>query len=225
MLRPNVAIALGEESCHYFEMDALSLLGLAGSVSLLAGWRMYLCVFATGLAMHFHWIALPHNLASLAVLQNWWVIGASGFGLVAEFFADKVPWLDSLWDAVHTAIRPLGGAMLALAIVDPKDPTWQVAALLLGGTAALASHTAKAGTRAVVNVSPEPFTNIALSSGEDIGTAGLLATVLANPALGGVVAVALLVFAGVIFFWARRMLIKLGALRDQLGRAVSEHLT
>ncbi len=202
-------------------MDALTLLGVASSVSLLAGWRLYLCVFVTGLAMHFHLWALPQNLTSLAVLQNWWVIGASGFGLVAEFFADKIPWLDSLWDAVHTAIRPVGGALLALAIVDPKDPRFQVAALLLGGTAALASHAAKASTRAVANVSPEPFSNIALSGSEDIGTLGLLTTVMAYPAAGGVVAVLLLIVAVFIFYWARKMFKKIGALRDQLGRAMT----
>lgn len=206
-------------------MDALTLLGLASSVSLLAGWRMYLCVFATGLAMHFHWIALPQNMTSLAVLQNWWVIGASGTGLVAEFFADKVPWLDSFWDAVHTAIRPVGGALLSLAIIDPKDPTYQVAALLLGGTAALASHTAKASTRAVANVSPEPFTNLALSSTEDVSTASLAALVLSHPALGGVVALVLLVVAGFVLYWARKALKKLSALRDHITSKVSDALT
>jgi hypothetical protein len=206
-------------------MDALTLLGLAGSVSLLAGWRMYLCVFATGLAMHFHWIALPINLASLSVLQNWWVIGASGLGLVAEFFADKIPWLDSFWDAVHTAIRPVGGALLSLAIVDPKDPTYQVAALLLGGTAALASHTAKASTRAVANVSPEPVSNIVLSTGEDVTTAGLMALVLAHPALGWVVAIAVLAMSMFVLYWARKALKKLAALRDHISQKVSDALT
>jgi hypothetical protein len=205
-------------------MDALTLLGLASSVSLLAGWRMYLCVFATGLAMHFHWIALPVNLASLSVLQNWWVIGASGTGLVAEFFADKVPWLDSFWDAVHTAIRPVGGALLSLAIIDPKDPTYQVAALLLGGTAALASHTAKASTRAVANVSPEPVSNMVLSTGEDVTTAGLMALVLAHPALGGVIALIVLAGSIVIFILARKAMKKLIALRDHITAKVSDAL-
>ena len=204
-------------------MDALSLLGLASSISLLAGWRMYLCVFATGLAMHFHWIALPHNMASLAVLQNWWVIAASGFGLGAEFFADKIPWLDSLWDAIHTAIRPIGGALLSLAIVDPKDPTYQVAAILLGGTAALASHAAKASTRAVVNVSPEPFTNIALSTGEDITTAGLVTGVLAYPEVGAFVTIMLLFVAVFVIIWSRKAINKLRTMRDQLSQALSEN--
>ncbi len=205
-------------------MDALTLLGLASSVSLLAGWRMYLCVFATGLAMHFHLIALPRNMTSLSVLQSWWVIAASGTGLVAEFFADKVPWLDSFWDAVHTAVRPVGGAMLALAIVDPKDPAWQVAALLLGGSAALASHAAKAGTRAVVNVSPEPFTNIALSATEDIGTTGLIALLFSHPALGSVIAVLLLALAGLAIYWARAALSRLGAIRDHVVQRIGEVL-
>ena len=142
-------------------MDAVGIIGLAASISLLSGWRLYLCIFATGLAMHTGWIALPHQLHSLDVLANWWVIGAAGVGALAEFFADKVMWIDSAWDAVHTLVRPVGGALLALAIVDPHDPKWQVVALLLGGGAALLTHGAKAGTRAAVNASPEPFSNMA----------------------------------------------------------------
>jgi hypothetical protein len=143
---------------------------------------MYLCVFATGLAMRLGWIAAPDHLASLAVLSNNWVLGASGFAMIAEFFADKIAWLDSIWDAVHTAIRPIGGALLALAVVDASDPKWQVITLLLGGGAALVSHSAKAGTRAVVNASPEPFSNIAVSTGEDVTTGGMLFLALAHPA-------------------------------------------
>jgi hypothetical protein len=190
-------------------MGVVELMGVAGSVSLLAGWRMYLCVFATGLAMRLGWIDLPHNLATLAVLANPWVLGASAVGLVAEFFADKIAWLDSIWDAVHTAIRPIGGALLALAIVDASDPTWQVISLLLGGGAALASHGAKAGARAVVNASPEPFSNIAVSPGEDVVSGGLLVLVLSNPELSIVVAVLLLVAAIVLIFAVRRVLTKL----------------
>jgi hypothetical protein len=190
-------------------MGVVELMGVAGSVSLLAGWRMYLCVFATGLAMRLGWIDLPHNLATLAVLANPWVLGASAVGLVAEFFADKIAWLDSIWDAVHTAIRPIGGALLALAIVDASDPTWQVISLLLGGGAALASHGAKAGARAVVNASPEPFSNIAVSTGEDVVSGGLLVLVLSNPELSIVVAVLLLVAAIVLIFAVRRVLTKL----------------
>ncbi|MEY4500161.1 MAG: hypothetical protein RIS52_51 [Pseudomonadota bacterium] len=191
-------------------MDGIvQLLGLAGSVSLLAGWRMYLCIFATGLAMKLGWVAMPHNLETLQVLANPWVIGASAFGLVAEFFADKVAWLDSLWDSVHTAIRPIGGALLALAVIDTSDPVWQVVTLLLGGGAALMSHGAKAGTRAVVNASPEPFSNIAVSTGEDVASGGLLYLALSNPAMAVVVAVLVAGISIYALFMVRRLLKKL----------------
>ena len=190
-------------------MGIVEILGVAGSVSLLAGWRMYLCVFATGLAMRFGWIAPPEHLASLAVLSNYWVLGASGTAMVAEFFADKIAWLDTIWDAVHTAIRPIGGALLALALVDASDPTWQVITLLLGGGGALMSHTAKAGTRAIVNASPEPFSNIAVSSGEDVTTGGLLFTALAYPGTAIVIAIGLLALAVYTLFTVRRMLARI----------------
>lgn len=187
-------------------MGIVELLGVAASVSLLAGWRLYLCVFGTGLAMYFGLIQAPEHVAGLQVLANPWVIGASGLGLIAEFFADKIAWLDSLWDSVHTAIRPIGGALLAMAIVDPSNTTWQVVALLLGGSAALVSHGAKAGTRAVVNASPEPFSNVAVSTGEDIVTGGLLYLVLQEPVAASLVAVALLLGAIALLIAVRRML-------------------
>jgi len=171
-------------------MGLVELMGVASSISLLAGWRIYLCVFGVGLAMHFGWLDLPANLHALDVLANPWVIGAAGIGLVAEFLADKIMWFDTMWDAVHTAIRPVGGALLALAIIDPADPKWQAVALLLGGSAALATHSAKAGTRALINTSPEPVSNIVVSAGEDVATTGLLALTLANPFAAIFVAIA-----------------------------------
>lgn len=181
-------------------MGVVELLGVAASVSLLAGWRLYLCVFATGLAMRTGWIDLPQHLTALDVLANPWVLGIAGFGLIAEFFADKIVLLDSVWDAVHTLVRPVGGAMLAMAIIDAQDPAWQVASFLLGGGAALLSHGAKAGARVVVNTSPEPFSNVAVSTGEDVATTGLLYLALTNPVAAiaiagalGIVMVALLV--------------------------------
>ncbi len=195
-------------------MGIVELLGVAASVSLLAGWRLYLCVFGTGLAMYFGLIQAPEHVAGLQVLANPWVIGASGLGLIAEFFADKIAWLDSLWDSVHTAIRPIGGALLAMAIVDPSNTTWQVVALLLGGSAALVSHGAKAGTRAIVNASPEPFSNVAVSTGEDIVTGGLLFLVLQEPVAASLVAVALLLGAIALLIAVRRMLQKLFAVPE-----------
>ncbi len=190
-------------------MGGVELIGLAASISLLSGWRIYLCTFATGLAMRTGWIDLPNHLAGLDVLANPWVLGISGVGLVAEFFADKLAWLDSIWDAVHTFVRPVGGALLAMAIVDAQDPTWQVASLLLGGSAALLSHGAKMGTRAVVNMSPEPFSNIAVSSSEDVATGGLLLLVLANPIAAVVVAICLLLAAIALIVMLRRLLRRL----------------
>jgi hypothetical protein len=190
-------------------MGVIELLGVAGSVSLLAGWRLYLCVFATGLAMRYGWLDLPTHLQGLGVLANPWVIGAALAGLIAEFFADKIAWLDSLWDAVHTAVRPVGGALLALAIVDAQDPVWQVVALLLGSGGALLSHGAKAGARAVVNTSPEPFSNVAVSAGEDIATGSLLVLALANPAAAVVIALVLAVGAVAALLFVRRLLRRL----------------
>lgn len=190
-------------------MGAAELIGLAASISLLSGWRIYLCVFATGLAMRTSWIELPQHLSGLDVLANPWVIGISAIGLLAEFFADKIAWLDTIWDGVHSFVRPVGGALLAMAIVDPQDPAWQVASLLLGGSAALLSHGAKMGTRVVVNASPEPFSNIAVSSGEDIATGGLLLLVLANPIAAVAVAICLSLTAIALIVTLRRWIRRL----------------
>ena len=190
-------------------MTAVEIIGLAASVSLLAGWRLYLCVFAVGLAMYTGWVDLPDKLQMLDVLANPWVIGIAGFGAVAEFFADKVMWLDSVWDTVHTLIRPLGGALLALAIVDPSNPAWQVAVLLLGGGASLLTHGAKAGGRAVVNASPEPVSNAVVSTGEDVLTGGLLFLALANPIAAVVIAVLILAATITTLVLLRRLLRKI----------------
>lgn len=196
-------------------LGILEILGLAGSISLLSGWRLYLCVLATGLAMHFGALPLPEHLASLKVLANPWVMGAAGFAAFAEFFADKIAWLDSLWDTVHTVIRPVGGALLALAIVDPSDPATQVIAFLLGGGAALFSHAGKAGARAVVNTSPEPFSNVAVSSLEDIATGGLLFLAYQYPVIAGIIALLLLALAIALLVVARKVLKTLFGKRRQ----------
>ena len=187
----------------------VEILGVAGSVSLLAGWRLYLCVLATGIAMRTGTIPLPNHLASLQVLASPWIMAVAGFGALAEFFADKVAWLDSLWDTVHTVVRPLGGAMLALAIVNPQDPATQVIAFLLGGGGALLAHGGKAGARAVVNASPEPFSNIVVSTAEDVASAGLLALAYTHPAVAGGIAAVLLALAVWLLLFARRVLKRL----------------
>ncbi|MEL7188675.1 MAG: DUF4126 domain-containing protein [Pseudomonadota bacterium] len=185
-------------------MGIMEIIGIAGSVSLLSGWRLYLCVFATGLAMRLDALPVPEHLASLAVLENPWVMGIAALGALAEFFADKVMWLDSVWDTVHTLIRPVGGALLALAIVDPSDPATQVVAFLLGGGASFLAHGGKASARAVVNTSPEPVSNVVTSSAEDVATVGLLYVAYEYPtAAAGVAAVLLVLVLGLLWVASR----------------------
>ena len=181
-------------------MGIVELLGLAGSVSLISGWRLYLTVFMTGLAMRLGWVSLPENLQLLDALANPWVLAISALGALAEFFADKILWLDSIWDTIHTVIRPLGGALLTLAVVDAGNPAWQVAIFLLGGGAALVSHGAKAGARALVNTSPEPVSNAMVSTGEDIATGGLLFLAFAHPVAAMIIASLLLILCLVLVY-------------------------
>lgn len=186
-------------------MGIVELLGLAGSVSLLSGWRLYLTLFVTGLAMRLQWISLPENLQVLDALANPWVLAISALGALAEFFADKILWLDSIWDTIHTAIRPLGGALLALAVVDASDPVWQAVVFLLGGGAALMSHSAKAGARAIVNTSPEPVSNAVVSTGEDIATGGLLILAFTNPVAALIIASLLLILCIILVYKGFRL--------------------
>ena len=187
-------------------MSAVELIALASTVSLLAGWRLYLVTFAVGIAMTFGWVALPEQLRALDVLANNWIIAIAGVGALAEFFADKIAWIDSAWDAIHSFIRPIGGALLSLAIVDAGDPAWQVGSFLLGGGAALLAHAGKAGARAIVNTSPEPVSNVVVSTGEDIATGGLLALAIANPIAAALIAVILVLLSVSLVTAARRLL-------------------
>ena len=204
-----ILIAQDRKGPHPASMGIVEILGIAGSVSLLSGWRLYLCIFATGLAMRFGAWPLPEHLQALQVLANPMVIGLAGFAASVEFLADKVPWIDSAWDMIHTAIRPIGGAVLALALADPSDPTTQVIAFILGGGASLLTHGAKAGTRAAVNTSPEPFSNIAVSTAEDVASAGLLWGVYSYPAAAAGVAVFILAGTIGLLIVARSLLKKL----------------
>ena len=190
-------------------MSAVELVALAASVSLLAGWRLYLVVFATGLSMKFGWVALPDQLRALDVLANNWIVGIAGVGALAEFFADKIAWVDSAWDAIHSVIRPIGGALLSLAIVDSADPSWQVASFLLGGGAAFIAHAGKAGARTLVNASPEPFSNIVVSTAEDVATGGLFALAIANPIAAALIAIILVLLSLWLVIAARRALKRL----------------
>ena len=190
-------------------LSAVEIVGIAASASLLAGWRLYLVILATGIAMRTGAVPLPEHLSGLRVLANPWIMGVAGVGAFCEFFADKIAWLDSVWDAVHTLERPVGGALLALAIVDPSDPAMQVIAFILGGGGALLAHGGKAGARAVVNTSPEPVSNVAVSGVEDVATVGLLWAAYEYPYAAAAIAVGLLALAIALLLMARRIIRRL----------------
>ena len=192
-------------------MSAVEIVALAASFSLLSGWRLYFSLLVAGIAMRYNAIALPTQLASLDILANPWVLGVAGTGFVAEFFADKIAWLDSAWDWLHSIIRPLGGALLALAIVDPGDPSVQVITFLLGGGAALLSHGVKASTRTLINASPEPLSNAVVSFGEDVATAGVAALALLHPLIAVVLAVVMLIASIIALLALRKIIRRIGA--------------
>jgi hypothetical protein len=139
-------------------------LAVAAALAWGAGLRAYLVIFLVGLAGALGWAQLPDHLQ---VLQHPLVLGASGFMTLVEFFADKLPWLDSVWDAVHSFIRIPAGAALAAAVFGDSGVAVALAAAILGGTLAAGTHFAKAGTRAAINTSPEPFSNWTASLAED----------------------------------------------------------
>lgn len=144
-------------------MDTIQLIGATMGLGFLAGIRLYATVLAMGLAVHFQWIHPGGNWGSLQILGHPVVLGVAGIGCLAEFFADKIPWVDSVWDSFHTFIRPIGAAVLAGAVLVPVNPPFRLALVLLCGGVALASHSSKATARFAANHSPEPFTNIGLS--------------------------------------------------------------
>ena len=152
-------------------LDLTHLVALAAALGWASGLRLYAVVFITGLAGLLGWVSLP---AGLQLLQQPLLLGASGTMLFIEFFADKIPGLDSVWDMVHTVIRIPAGALLAAAVFGGDHASWALIAGLMGGTLAATSHVAKASTRAAVNTSPEPFSNIGLSLLGDAAVPGML---------------------------------------------------
>ena len=158
--------------------DTTHLLAIAAALGWASGLRLYAVLFLTGLAGFLGWVDLP---AGLHLLQHPVMLGASGFLLFVEFFADKIPGVDTLWDAVHTLIRIPAGAALAASVFGMDQATWATGAALLGGTLAATSHVAKATTRAAVNTSPEPFSNLALSFLGDAAVPGTLWLAFTHP--------------------------------------------
>jgi len=159
-------------------LDTAQLIAIASVLGFASGIRLYLVLFAVGLAGYLQWVPLP---AGLQLLAQPWVLGASGLMMAVEFFADKIPALDSLWDTVHTLIRIPAGAALAAALFGGDSAAWATVAALLGGSLAATSHFTKAGSRALINTSPEPFSNVVASSAEDVLAGGLLLLVLTYP--------------------------------------------
>ncbi|HTM10925.1 MAG TPA: DUF4126 domain-containing protein [Verrucomicrobiae bacterium] len=159
-------------------MEALQTLSLALGSAWTSGINLYATVAALGIAGRSEMIQLPPGLE---VLMDPLVIGMACIMYVVEFFADKVPYVDSGWDILHTFIRIPAGAILASRALGPMNPALELAAILAGGTVALAAHTTKATMRLAINVSPEPFSNWAASVGEDISVLGALWLVFHHP--------------------------------------------
>ena len=169
--------------------------------SFAAGLNLYATVAIIGLASRFDWVSLPPQFK---IFDNDIVIAAALVMYVIEFIADKIPWVDSMWDAAHTVIRPLGGALIAVATIGQASPTVEGLAALLGGTLAAGTHFSKAGTRAVANASPEPFTNWILSISEDIFVVGLGFLALKHPAAAAVVVLGCVVLMVIFAAWIIR---------------------
>lgn len=171
----STALAQGAQA-----MEMPTLLALAAALGWASGLRLYAVLFMVGIAGAMGWIPLPHGLQ---VLQHPAMLAVSGAMLFVEFFADKIPGLDSLWDILHSVIRVPGGAALAAAVFGADNGTMAVVAGLLGGSLAATSFAGKATTRAAVNTSPEPFSNLAVSLLEDGLVVGALWLAVQHPLL------------------------------------------
>ena len=186
-------------------MEIIETYGRAMGFAFAAGLNLYAAVAILGLAARYGWVQLPPQFD---VFNHDWVIGAALVMYVVEFVADKVPWVDSMWDSVHTAIRPIGGALIAMPAIGDASPAIEGLAALLGGSLAAGTHLTKAGTRAVANTSPEPFSNWALSFSEDLFVVGLGWLALQFPVAAlivvSVLTIAILLFITLIIRWARR---------------------
>jgi len=176
-------------------VEHLPDLAVAAALAWGAGLRAYLVIFLVGVAGTLGWLELPEHLR---LLEHPLVLGASGFMMLVEFFADKLPWLDSVWDAVHSFIRIPAGAALAAAVFGDSGAAVALAAALLGGTLAAGVHFTKAGTRAAINTSPEPFSNWGASLAEDAMVPAGLWLAVAHPAVFFVLLAVFLVAAALL---------------------------
>ncbi len=159
-------------------LDTLQLIALAAALGWASGIRLYAVLFIVGGLGYLGWFELPEHLR---ILSHPLVLGASGFMVLVEFFADKIPGVDTLWDLAHTLVRIPAGAALAAGVFGDSPPAWTLAAAIVGGTLAAGSHFTKAGARMAINTSPEPFSNWAASFGEDLLVGVLLYLAMAHP--------------------------------------------
>jgi uncharacterized membrane protein HdeD (DUF308 family) len=190
-------------------MDTLIFLGRTLGFSFSAGINLYATVALLGLASRYDWVALPPQYQ---VFDNNWIIGTALFLYTVEFFADKIPWIASAWDTLHTFIRPLGGALIALTALGDSSPVVETMVALLGGTVAASTHFTKAGTRVVANASPEPFSNWFISIVEDVFVVALGYLALKYPIAALTVVALLLAVITVSAVWIVR------ALRRRFGK-------
>jgi hypothetical protein len=191
-------------------MELLASMGRTMGFSFAAGINLYATVAILGLASRYGWVDLPPQFQAF---DNNWIIGTALVLYVVEFFADKIPWVDSMWDAVHTVIRPIGGAAIAVTTLGDVSPATETMVALLGGTLAASTHFTKSGTRVMANASPEPFTNWALSIGEDIFVVSLGFLALKYPVIAAIVVVVALAIIIALSAWIVR------ALRQRFGRS------
>lgn len=191
-------------------MELVAALGRTIPFALASGINLYATVAVLGLSSRFGWVDLPQAFRGFAHPA---IIGVAIAMFVLEFFADKIPWVDTVWDGVHTVIRPVGGALVAVTALGETSTMMQAVVALLGGSVAMTTHLSKAGTRAVANTSPEPFSNWALSIVEDVFAIGFSVVALQYPY------VALLVSVVILTAIALSATVIYRALRRRLGRA------
>ncbi len=189
-------------------MNLIDQLGVALGLATLAGVNLYLTVLVAGLAVRFHWIDLAGSFQHLGALGNPWIIGTAAVLFLVEFFADKIPWLDSAWDSIHTLIRPAGAIFLALAALGELDPVAVTIATLLAGGAALSTHGTKAGLRAFLNLSPEPVSNSVASVTEDGLVLGGLGLIALSPMIAFFLFIGVVVLCTAAAIWLWRKIFK-----------------
>lgn len=196
-------------------MNLIDQLGVALGLATLAGLNLYLTVLIAGCAVRFHWIELSGAYGQMEVLGHPWVLGVAGTLFVIEFFADKMPWVDSMWDLAHTVIRPAGAVFLSLAVLGKMDPAAVTIATLLAGTAALSTHGTKAGIRAFLNLSPEPVSNTVASVAEDGLVLGGLGLIGFAPAVALFVFVVVVVICAAAALWLWKRIFRVRKLREE----------